>query len=187
MFCNKCGAQIADGSAVCPSCSAQFSAQQPQAFQQPAPQQTSGKLHCPQCKSHNISITTESSIDSAVTTMHGRRSQFGSTKFKNTHRNFWVCSDCGTKFRNIQSLEEEIAKTKNMPIVYSVFTVILLILSIVFITNISGGFFKILIAGPFTIASVIGTIVCFCLIFSSKSKLKKMREELAYLKQNCFN
>lgn len=38
MFCPKCGAQVAEGSAFCPNCGNQFAAQQPQ-YQQPQYQQ----------------------------------------------------------------------------------------------------------------------------------------------------
>ena len=83
---------------------------------QEANSQNAKKLHCPNCKSHNIAISTETSIDGAVTSSFGGSARVASTRFNNTHRNYWFCSDCGSKFRNIQNLEEEIAKVKNKKI-----------------------------------------------------------------------
>ena len=70
-----------------------------------------GRLHCPQCKGEQITPIVESSVDGAMTT-HSSNGRFSSTTVSNTHRNYWMCSTCGNKFRNIQNLEQEIEKMK---------------------------------------------------------------------------
>lgn len=138
---------------------------------------TQRKLHCPNCKSTNIAISTESSVTGAVTTGHGR---FASTTVSNDHKNFWFCSDCGTKFRNIQNLEEEIVKTKKSVTVGIVFTIIVVILAVV---NLLGNPFGRIIAGPAFFAAIIFALVTL----SFKSKVKKLTKELEDLKVNCFD
>lgn len=134
------------------------------------------KLHCPNCKSHNISISTESSVGGAVTSTYGNTSV---TSVSNTHRNFWFCSDCGTKFRNIQNLEDEINKCKYTHFIAWIIGAILAIIFIVAIKNSVIGF----LLFPFAI----GAVVFIIMGFVSKSKLDKKKKELEYLKENCFN
>lgn len=145
--------------------------------------QTEKKLHCPNCRSHNITITTESSVNSGVTVHHAGHS---TTHMSNTHRNFWVCSDCGTKFRNIQSLEEEIQKSKPTPTIALVLAVIGLVIGLyLFIASKTSmfGFFAVF---PMILAFSV-TIIFFILWRVWKKKLKEMQNELKYLKENCFN
>lgn len=179
-FCTKCGTSLNEGNVFCPSCGTK-NAVEGSTFR--ATVNTHGKLHCPQCKSYNISITTESSVTGAITANHGRMS---TTSVSNTHRNFWMCGDCGAKFRNIQNLEEEIAKTKSSPIIAAVIFIISFILSVYLIIKIKSSTFGFLLSG-FAITSTIFAIVSFCFIFVYTNRLKKMREELAYLKDKCFN
>ena len=134
------------------------------------------KLHCPNCKSHNISISTESSVGGAVTSTHGNMSV---TSVSNTHRNFWFCADCGTKFRNIQNLEEEINKCKYTHFIGWIIGVICAFIFIIGINNSPIGF----LLFPFLIAAIVFIIMGFV----SKSKLEKKKKELEYLKENCFN
>lgn len=141
------------------------------------------KLHCPNCKSTNITITTESSVNGGVTAHHGSVS---TTTMSNTHRNFWICSDCGTKFRNIQSLEEEIKKTKITPFILALLGVVGAIIAIFFFANAGDSIFKgfpIIMGG----GAALGALIFFIMTFVSFSKTKKMEEELAYLKEKCFD
>ena len=143
-----------------------------------------GKLHCPNCKSHNISITTETSVNSAMTTHHSHHS---STLVSNSHRNYWVCSDCGTKFRNLQNLDEEIQKSRKTPIVMLILAAISFVISLAFsimgMDNMVGMF----IFFPLIFAFAIGALAFFIMFFVCKSQTKKMEKERDYLKQNCFD
>ncbi|MBQ7876052.1 MAG: hypothetical protein IJ316_02065 [Clostridia bacterium] len=143
-----------------------------------------GHLHCPQCKATTISPVTESSVNGAFTTGRGH---MAATTVSNTHRNYWMCSTCGTKFRNIQNLEEEIAKTKKNPIICAVVAVIAAILCIDCVFKIIGNPFLIFFAGSFAFVCAITAIVCLCFVFVYNGRLKKMKNELEYLKFNCFN
>ncbi len=178
-FCQKCGKEVETGVAFCPSCGNNIVA--PASSSEPT--NTAKKLHCPNCKSYNFTITTESSVNGAVTT--GKRIK--TTSVSNTHRNYWVCSDCGTKFRNIQSLEEEIKKEKNSPAWCAVFTVLALAYFVyTLVAMASNPMAKYMLMYPRFISFIIA-IVCFIFIFVYKKKLKKLKEELEYLKVNCFN
>lgn len=169
-ICPKCNAKVKDG-VTCSVCGAQLS------------QKTSGRLHCPNCKSNNISISTESSVDGAISASRGRVS---ATTVSNTHRNYWFCSDCGTKFRNIQNLEEEISKYKNVPTILLVVSIIAVVIIAGFIYVASGSSIGFLMIPPIFIFSIVA-LVTFCLSFVYKGRLKKMRAELEYLNTNCFN
>ena len=145
---------------------------------------SNGKLHCPNCKSHNISITTESSVNSAMTTHRGNRS---SSIVSNSHRNFWVCGDCGIKFRNLQSLEEELQKSRKTPIVTLILSILLFIVSVSFIVMGMDNMFGLIVFLPLIITTGVTAIVFFIMTFVCKGKIKKMEQERNYLKQNCFN
>ena len=146
------------------------------------------KLHCPNCKSHNISISTESSVGGTVTSTHGNMSV---TSVSNTHRNFWFCADCGTKFRNIQNLEEEIKKCKYTHFIFWAIGGILAFTFIKFligaISNPIAGGIMTLFFYPLIISVFTGAVVFIIMGFVSKSKLGKKQKELEYLKENCFN
>lgn len=180
-FCSNCGSNVAEGTAFCASCGSKVGQQQPA-----NPPAAKRQLHCPQCKGVHITPVVESSVDGALTA-HSSNGRMSSTKMSNTHRNYWMCSTCGNKFRNIQNLEEEIVKTRSGVKVYIVFTVICLIATLYFGNGILNNPFATLFFGPLTFGCLIGTIVAFCLIFSTKKKVETMTQELQYLKTNCFD
>lgn len=181
--CPKCNAVLPEGTAFCSSCGAQINNVNvaPQ-----APINKVGKLHCPNCKSHNISISTESSVNSAITASHGRSGRISTTSVSTTHRNYWFCSDCGTKFRNIQNLEEEIGKAKYTHFILWGIGAILAILFFRLLLNASDNVLGFLFI-PYIVGTFVGGLVFTIMGFVSKSKLGKMKSELAYLKENCFN
>lgn len=177
-FCSKCGAGIPDGVIVCSVCGAKTVT----AEETDASVKRTGKLHCPNCKSYNFSTVTESSVNGAISTGRNIRTTF----FSNTHRNYWMCSDCGTKFRNIQNLEEEIEKRKKAPTGW----------------KIAGGisaFFAavLLVVMVFNPYAVLGSPASFLMVWlavlaiygllHTPKELKRLKAELAYLKQNCFD
>ncbi len=145
---------------------------------------SNGKLHCPNCKSHNISITTETSVNSAMTTHY---SQHSSTLVSNSHRNYWICTDCGTKFRNLQNLEEEIQKSRKTPIVMLILAAISFVISIVFVIMGMDNILGMFIFFPLILGCGVFALVSFVISFVCKSKIKKMEKERDYLKQNCFD
>ena len=142
------------------------------------------KLHCPKCKSTNITITTESSVTGGLTTHHGGIS---STHLSNNHQNFWICSDCGSKFRNIQNLEEEIQKNRNSSTVLLVLGVLCAVLTGWLYMKISSSTLGGLLLGPFALGAALGTIIFIIGSLVEKKKQQKRKKELEYLKENCFN
>lgn len=181
-FCSKCGATMDNDVVFCPSCGAKPTTAQPQPQSITQSRQTV-KLHCPQCRSTNISINTESSVDGALTTSRGALS---ATKVSNTHRNFWFCKECGTKFRNIQNLEEEIVKTEKSRKLCMVVSIIAAIISaFLIIKSLEEPVLGFLMLS-YTIVPVVFAVVCFCFIFVYKGRVKKMKAECDWLKRNCF-
>ncbi len=179
--CPNCKTTYPEGAAFCNACGTKLEeSKQPQ---QQTNDQFSKKMHCPNCKSHNISISTETSISGAVSTHVGR---FSSTSVSNTHRNYWFCSDCGTKFRNIQNLEEEIKKSKSTPYILWVLGAIagfLCVRNLVASQLSAMGFFLI----PYVVATLFVAVGFVVGGFVTKKKNKKNIEELQYLKENCFD
>ena len=186
MFCSKCGQQIEENSPFCSKCGNPTGAKSPVAnnVSQQVRSGAANKLHCPNCKSHNISITTESSVSGAVTTSYGN---MAATSVSNTHRNFWICTDCGTKFRNIQNLEEEIAKTRKSQTIVKVVSIIAIIIFVLMLVMLLDNPFMVLFLGSFMFVSFVVAIVCFCFIFVYGKRARKMEAERDYLKQNCFD
>ncbi len=187
--CPNCNAQINSTGSFCVNCGANLvQVSQASVINNGLPNQSfqgnsQSKLHCPNCKSHNISISTESSVDGAISTYHGG---FSSTHVSNTHRNYWFCSDCGTKFRNIQNLEEELQKAKNRPIVSMIISIICAIIAVVLGIKMTSSVFGFMFIGLF-VGFLVAAIVFFCYIFVYSSRVKKLRQELQYLSYNCFN
>lgn len=143
-----------------------------------------GKLHCPNCKSDNFTNATESNVTGAMSTTRGN---IRTTHVSNEHRHYWVCKDCGTKFRNIQSLEEEIKKYSKTPIFVGILSAIAFILTVFFIVEIAQNPLSIIFFGFLTLACAVVAIVCLCMAFVYKNKIKKMKAEAEYLKENCFD
>ena len=175
-FCKKCGAQVVDNTAFCASCGAPQNAA-------PAPAAVAGQLHCPNCKGTNLTPVVESSVDGAVTSSRGNLS---ATKVSSIHRNYWICSTCGNKFRNIQNLQEEMVKMEKNAKLYTIITVISAVLFFVFCKMVEEAGFLGFLFWSFVLTAGLFALVSFCFIFVSKNKAKKMKEELAYLKKNCF-
>ncbi|MBQ7779612.1 MAG: zinc ribbon domain-containing protein [Clostridia bacterium] len=182
-ICPNCNTNLPDGASFCASCGTKIGTDAPQ--QAPSAPINGSKLHCPNCKSHNLTVTTESSITGAVST-HSHGGRFSSTHVSNNHQTFWICGDCGTKFRNIQSLEEEIIKYKNQPLLFFIVAAIAAIISVVWFINSQNSPVGFLFGGMIIITAICA-IVFVCIGFSWRGKLAKMKAELADLKNRCFN
>ena len=190
-FCTKCGTELKQEAKFCVSCGAptNASAGAPANTQTPPPSQPqptpgSRHLHCPQCRSTRISPINETTISSSVSV---GRNNLRSTHHSNIHRNYWMCSDCGTKFRHLQNLEEEIVKSQKAIKVYWIMAVISWLLFVVFAAQVAGNSFMMMVcAYPMLVTLVCGLVFTICPLVG-KSKVKKMKEEYQYLSVNCFN
>lgn len=190
-FCTRCGNRLNDGAAFCSNCGAPQNAAPAAApapaparpaAPAPAPAPRAGQLHCPSCKGVHLSPLVESSVNGALTTSRGGMS---ATRVSNIHRNYWMCNTCGNKFRNIQSLQEEIVYTEKSVKAGIVLTIISALLFLLLITK--GESIALFLFFPFVLTVGLFAVVSFFMIFSYKGKVKKLKEELAYLQYHCFN
>lgn len=201
-FCTRCGNRLNDGAAFCSNCGAPQNAApaaaptpaparpaapapapaRPAAAAPAAPAPRAGQLHCPSCKGVHLSPLVESSVNGALTTSRGGMS---ATRVSNIHRNYWMCNTCGNKFRNTQSLQEEIVYTEKSVKTAIVLTIISALLFLLLITQ--GESIALFLFFPFVLTVGLFAVVSFFMIFSYKGKVKKLKEELAYLQYHCFN
>lgn len=91
-----------------------------------------------------------------------------------TNKTYWLCADCGKKFRNIQELEGDVNMLKKGRIpLCGGFTALMLLL-ILIIPEIWGIFFIPLMCG---VGLTLGMWIA----------LRQLIKELEYLKTNCFD
>ena len=138
-------------------------------------------LHCPECKSTKISPVVETTNNGgyAVNTSVTRRSSVSNITLNSTHRNYWMCSNCGNKFRNIQNLQAEIVSESKKLKMY-LFALVL----VVFIAVVSLVMDWIAFFGP--VVLILGAL-CAYYWLSTKKRITSMTQELAYLKRKCFD
>lgn len=177
--CPNCNKPIPEGSAFCPACGAK-------AVINPVPTNPGNprKVHCPQCKSTQLLITTESSVDGAVSNTVGGVT---ATHVSHVHRNFWVCADCGTKFRNLQNLEEEIVKTKKESMWFSILAVVGLIVALFLFVKASNSFWGETLYQSFGVGALVFAIGMGCFSVARFLKKKKLLAERNYLQAACFD
>lgn len=145
MFCSNCGKETRDGTKFCPYCGVALS--QDVSAWQPAPSMgdegkapipQSKKIKCPNCNGHNLQITTE--VTTTGGGYSGTKGCLGflllgpcgllcgncGSKQSTSGRTYWVCADCGHKFRNLSEWKEEIESNKKLTIFCFVFSVFML-------------------------------------------------------------
>lgn len=179
-FCPNCGTELEEGARFCGSCG-HGRQNAVSAVRQSRTASGGRRLHCPECKSGDISPVVETEISGGTSFNHSfsKRNSVSTMQFNNTHRNYWMCSSCGCKFRNIQNLEEEIRNTEKIvkrgiigTILWAVFTILTIIL---------GGF------GFFHIIYILAIFLFVAAIIYLKNRIAKLNDERAYLKKRCFN
>lgn len=190
-YCKNCGKQINDDSKFCTSCGTQAAVQE---INQHIPvtqgySKANKRLRCPQCGSVRFSPVVESTNNGGVAVSNAvtRRTAVTSYSSNTTHRNYWLCQDCGTKFRNIQNLKEEIAsvtKLKNVFFVLSIITAVWCLFLFFMLEMESEVLF---LLAPAIFVFVVFFLICFGIWLSSKFKLNKMNAEKKYLEENCFS
>ncbi|MBQ3193691.1 MAG: zinc ribbon domain-containing protein [Oscillospiraceae bacterium] len=178
-FCQNCGKELNDGARFCGNCGQDQHASVPAT----KPTRTGGtkRLHCPECKSHDISPVVETEVTGGTSLNHSfsKRNSVSAMQFNNTHRNYWMCSSCGCKFRNLQNLEEELKNTENL-VKRGIIGIVLLVALMLF-CNATLGF------GFSSFVFIFTILLTVASIFVLKHRISKMREERAYLKKRCFN
>ncbi len=126
-YCFKCGKEIIEGSVYCTHCGIAQAPQKPPSAQPiqplqieepvPAPQNAYTayepqtfkprpmRLHCPRCKSYSFSPSVEAAETFGSATRVTQNIAVGSAS--TIHKSYWICHDCGLKFRNVDDLDAE--------------------------------------------------------------------------------
>lgn len=177
-YCQNCGTEIDNDARFCPNCG---QSKKPSSSPARQPRANGAKrLHCPNCQSNSISPVVETEISGGMSMNHSfsRKNSVSAISLNNTHRNYWMCSDCGHKFRNLQNLEDELAAL-HKAVISAILGIILLVVLGMFSSSTLG--FGITLA--FLVPVIALVIVA---IFVVKNKIEKMEAERVYLKKHCF-
>lgn len=190
-YCPECGREMEDGSNFCMACGTNVNGQGSvrKAHAAQGHGAADKRLHCPQCGSVHFTPVVESTNNGGVAVSTGLTRRVGVTSYSSntTHRNYWLCRDCGTKFRNLQNLKEELDhETKKMKghLIGGIASSAIVLLAF-FLMNMRAGYA--LLLGPITFIYVIIDIYFLWKWFSTKGKVEKMSKEKDYLELNCFS
>lgn len=100
-YCPNCGSQITEGTRFCANCGTEQNRQQ-------SVQRNTGtkkRLHCPNCRGTALLPVTESSGSiGSVGRLSRNTAIVGSDSI---NKSYWMCQECGHKFRNLEDLERE--------------------------------------------------------------------------------
>ena len=177
-YCQNCGTEVQDNVKFCPNCGQGQRTSEILIHQN---RNNNGKrLHCPNCGSTSISPIVETEVNSGLTMSHsiGRKNSISSTGFYNTHRNYWMCGECGQKFRNLQNLEEELKKHRSN-VTRAIIGIVLIAVIMIASVAIDGLGFLHVIMIP-SLAIIIAAVVI------TRKKIESLEKERAYLKKHCF-
>ena len=152
-----------------------------------------GRLHCPHCRSEQLVAVSESLQSGGLaTTNRVTRNASVTTYSTNTvNRHYWLCRDCGHKFRNLEDLTAELNRNKKTAqtsrmwtLILGVALVILMISAI--LTLVQGNFLGLLML---VVALIVGIAfgIALGLMLKSMSAIKKLTPEKANLEQRCFD
>lgn len=134
MYCKNCGTPLPDNAKFCNSCGAKndsvITEQPPKIIpgQNTSTAPHPGHIHCPKCKSHNLQYVTNTQFSSKTTgggysggkgclgylllgpfgLLCGSCGSKQKTETHTTTTNTWICTDCGTKFRDADEIEKDI-------------------------------------------------------------------------------
>lgn len=211
-FCHSCGTQYQEGTAYCEQCGAQLTqaATRSATVQDVVYAQTrgnQGKVHCsnPQCRSTALSPIVETTMNTTTRgsgysgtqgclgyllfgpcgLLCGNCGNSQTTTTQSTNRTYWVCQDCGNKFRNLQDLEAEITKLqKRLPLVGACSAVMAICVVILWVCAAQVGG----TVGTFIVwLSILVAVLTGIIVLSSFNQVKKLKQEQEDLLRNCFD
>ncbi len=209
-FCPRCGAQYSEGSRFCKQCGAQLppSAVSPVSTRPPVVGGRGG-LHCsnPNCKSTVLTPIVETATNTTTSgggysgakgclgyllfgpcgLLCGNCGNSRTTTTQSTNRTYWVCQQCGNKFRNLQDLEKELEgvkkKTKMLPVA-AVALAIPVIFLWWFINHENAPSEAVAVSGVVT-ALVIAMLVVLTIV--QYTQTKRLTQERDALMRRCFD
>lgn len=148
------------------------------------------RLHCPHCCSQQLIAVTEAAQSGGVaTTNRVTRNSSMTTYSANTiNRHYWMCRECGHKFRNLEDLNAELKQNTRIAEVNKKLTAIFAVALLVSMLTIilAGGLLGILMILVMFVATV-GLGITLGLWLRSQLVVKKLAPEKAFLEQHCFD
>jgi ribosomal protein L37AE/L43A len=146
------------------------------------------RLHCPHCRSEQLIAVSEATRSGGVASTSRITRNVGLTTYStNTiNRHYWMCRECGHKFRNLEDLNKELVKeTKNERISRNFAIVIGCVYLFLIIVMMTTG-----MVGLCLFAAVLCSpmAIIFLILWSTfKKKVENMTVDKAYLEQHCFD
>ena len=182
-FCPNCGNQIEDNSTFCRHCGHNQRHDSTAVSQQP--RNGRKQMHCPKCKSTSFSPIVESDVSGGSTTSLSisKRVSVGQVHLKNTHRNYWLCSNCGEKFRNIQNLDEEIMELSKKQKIVLIGCIAAVCFMIIAPLTLKYDYERTPIRNLFLMFAA-GFGIWFAYL---RNKIGQLNKEKDYLKKHCFD
>lgn len=158
----------------CPSCG-----EQPSTAVQSKPchdeKANAGRYICPQCGNSQLTAIVEPVINNGL-------------EMRGASRNNWVCQNCGTIFRNLKDLKNEIAleskrgiQSRNAAFICFALAVIIIFAAVQFSSGILEVLLFLVFGGSFCFAVGVYLLAIFIYI---RKKLVKLEEEKDYLEEN---
>lgn len=182
-ICPKCSANVEDNAAFCGTCGAPIGAQPTKSHG------VKGRLHCPNCRSTALTSVTETASSTSMATHSAVTKNVaissGGTVYNNNH--FWMCRECGHKFRNVEDLRRELAETKKKEKPLMFLSVLLLIAAAFSVACIVVMPAVTLLFMPLAVMSGILGIAVWVSWNGKKKSIKNMSDDLAYLEVKCFD
>ncbi|MCD8391025.1 MAG: zinc ribbon domain-containing protein, partial [Firmicutes bacterium] len=191
MYCNKCGAEVNDGNAFCTNCGSPLNKAKIEFAERTEPKEPQNfKIKCIRCRSCDLHPLTEDITTSKTTgsdfsvgkgclgyllmgpfgILCGACGKNKKTTTTTTHKNYWVCKDCGFKFKDLATLETEINTYKSSLILTSVALIFWCILMIYMIISFNCTAFLL-------ICLAIGIVIGGINFFSNWTAMKNAQEE----------
>lgn len=149
-----------------------------------------GRLHCPNCRSNQLSALVESADSVSIFTDAAASKGFGMATHGVTaaNRNYWVCHECGHKFRNIENLqaeiqyvEKEMKTSRNIARVSGVIALILMLLAVS-----ADDFLMVVLCAPFVVSAVCAAL-WFWMFRRNKKMIARLTEEKRHLDEHCYS
>lgn len=178
-YCKFCGKEIGNAN-FCPHCGKpQHTAQENRTGRR--------RLHCPECHGEQLTAITEATQTGGVATSSRitRNTAVTGYSANTVNRHYWMCQECGHKFRNLEDLNNEIVKDMQTVKNFKKLSIFVGITSLFVIFMMVAGL-GILLLLP-AASAVLLAVGSFAIWFTTKKKVERMTAEKVHLEQHCFD